>query len=147
MRKAILLGMAATAMATTGCARDRNESAGPATTRNFQVAGFERLEVGGPYEVTVTTGSAPTVRTSGGEREIERMVVDVETGTLKIYTKKRSGINFGWSGARHPVKLVVTVPRLIAAEIGGSGSIAVDKVTGDMFEAGVAGSGEVRLGQ
>jgi len=147
MRKAILLGMAATAMATTGCARDRNESAGPATTRNFPVAGFERLEVGGPYEVTVTTGSAPSVRASGGERAMERMVVEVENGTLKIYTKKRSGIHFGWSGARHPVKLVVTVPSLIAAEIGGSGSIAVDKVTGDMFEAGVAGSGEVRLGQ
>jgi hypothetical protein len=147
MRKAILLGMAAMTMAATGCARDRNESAGPATTRNFQVAGFERLEVGGPYQVTVTTGSAPSVRASGGERAIERMVVEVENGTLKIYTKKRSGINFGWSSKSHPVQLVVTVPRLIAAEIGGSGSISVDKVTGDMFEAGVAGSGEVRLGQ
>ena len=147
MRKAILLGMLAAAMAASGCARDRTESAGPATTRNFQVAGFERLEVGGPYEVTVTTGSAPSVRASGGERAIERMVVEVENGTLKIHSKKRSGINFGWSGTTHPVKLVVTVPRLVAAEIGGSGSITVDKVAGDMFEAGVAGSGEVRLGQ
>jgi hypothetical protein len=147
MRKAILLGMAATAMATSGCARDRNESAGPATTRNFHVAGFERLEVGGPYEVTVTTGGAPSVRASGGEHAIEQMVVEVENGTLKIYTKKRSGIHFGWSGSRHPVQLLVTVPRLVAAEIGGSGSISVDKVAGDMFEAGVAGSGELRLGQ
>ena len=147
MRKAIVIGAAAAAMAATGCARDRGESAGPATTRNFPVAGFERLEVGGPYEVTVTTGSAPSVRASGGEKAIDRMTVEVENGTLKIYTKKRGGIHFGWSGSRHPVKLVVTVPNLTSAEIAGSGSIAVDKVSGDSFDAGVAGSGDLRLGQ
>jgi hypothetical protein len=147
MRKAILLGMAAAVTASTGCARDRTESAGPATTRNFQVAGFERIEVGGPYEVIVTTGSAPSLRASGGENAIERMIVKVENGTLKIYTKKRSGMNFGWSDGHHPVKLAVTVPRLTAAQIAGSGSIAVDKVAGDSFDAGVAGSGDLRLGQ
>jgi len=148
MRKAIILGMATAVMAAAGCARDRGgESAGPATTRNFQVAGFERLEVGGPYEVTVTTGSAPSVRASGGERAIERMIVEVENGTLKIYSKKRNGMNFGWSSGNHTIKLAVTVPRLTVAQIAGSGSISVDKVAGDTFDAGVAGSGELRLGQ
>jgi len=147
MREAIVIGMAAAAAATAGCARDRGEAAGPATTRNFQVAGFERLEVSGPYEVIVATGSAPAVRASGGERAIERMIVEVENGTLKITTKKRSGMNFGWSDGRQPVKLAVTVPRLTAAEIAGSGSISVDKVAGDRFDAGIAGSGALRLGQ
>jgi hypothetical protein len=147
MRKAMLFGMAAAAAATAGCARERTELAGAATTRNFQVAGFERLEVGGPYEVTVTTGSTPSVRASGGEKAIERMIVQVINGTLKIYSKKRSGMNFGWSDGVHPVKLAVTVPNLSSAEIAGSGSISVDKVAGDSFNAGVAGSGELRLGQ
>jgi len=148
MRKAILLGMAAAAAAaSSGCARERAESAGTAITRNFQVAGFERLEVGGPYEVTVTTGSTPSVRASGGEKAIERMIVEVKNGTLKIYSKKRSGMNFGWSDGVHPVKLAVTVPHLSSAEIAGSGSISVDKMAGDSFNAGVAGSGELRLGQ
>jgi hypothetical protein len=146
MRSKIFLGMAAAAVATAGCARDREESAGPAITRNFPVTGFERLEVGGPYEVTVTTGSAPSVRASGGQRSIERMTVRVENGTLKIYTRKRSGMNFGaWQSGT--VKLAVTVPRLTGAEIAGSGSILVDKVAGDAFNAGVAGSGELRLGR
>ncbi len=141
MRKAIVLGMAASAVATAGCAR---EAAGQAT-RSFQVAGFERLEVGGPYEVTVTTGSAPSVRASGSQKAMERMIVEVDNGTLKIRTKKRS--NFDWSSRSGSVKLAVTVPRLTAAQIAGSGSIAVDKVAGDSFDAGVAGSGEVRLGR
>jgi hypothetical protein len=148
MRKAILMGMAVAATAIAGCARDRAEaSAGPATTRDFQVAGFERLEVGGPYEVTVTTGSAPSVRASGGEQAIERMVVEVVNGTLRIHPKKRSGMNLGWSGSIHPVKLAITVPRLTAAQIAGSGNIAVDKIAGDSFDAGIAGSGALRLGQ
>lgn len=146
MRKAIVTGAALAAMAAAGCSQSRGESPGPATTRNFQVAGFERIEVGGPYEVTVTTGGAPSVRASGGERAIERMIVEVENGTLKIYTKKRT-LNFGWSNRSGPVQLAVTVPRLTGAEIGGSGTIRVDKVSGDMFDAGVAGSGELSLGQ
>src|SRR5215210_4980775 len=118
MRKAIVIGMAAAAAASAGCARDREESAGPATTRNYQVGAFERLEVAGPYDVAVATGSAISVRAAGGERAIERMVVEVDNGTLKIHTKKRSGFNFGWSKS-FPVKLTVTVPRLTAAEIAG----------------------------
>src|SRR5688500_6931636 len=148
MRKAIALAMVIAAAASAGCARDRDrsESAGPATTRNYQVAGFERIAVAGPYEVTVSTGREPSVRAEGGERAIERMVVEVKAGTLQIHPKKRSGMNFGWSRS-HPVKLTVTVPSLVAAEIAGSGDIAVDKVSGALFEAGVAGSGDLRLGE
>ena len=146
MHKAILAAAIAAAAAASGCARDRQEPAGPATTRNFQVGAFERLEVAGPYDVTVATGGAPSVRASGGERAIERMVVEVKGGTLKIHPRKRSGIHFGWSKA-HPVKLTVTVPSLAAAEIAGSGDIEIDKIAGDSFEAGVAGSGNLRLGE
>ena len=146
MQKAILTGMIAAAAASAGCAKDRPESAGPATTRNYQVGPFDRLEVAGPYDVTVTTGSAPSVRASGGERAIERMVVEVKGRTLSIHTKKRSGFNFGWSNS-HPVKLTVTVPALTGAEIAGSGDISVNKVAGDLFEAGVAGSGNLRIGE
>ena len=146
MHKAMLAGMIATAAASAGCAKDRQESAGPAATRNYQVGPFDRLEVAGPYDVTVTTGSAPSVRASGGERAIERMVVEVKGRTLSIHTKKRSGFNFGWSNSL-PVKLTVTVPALSGAEIAGSGDISVNKVAGDLFEAGVAGSGNLRIGE
>ena len=147
MRKTILAASLAATMTSAGCARDRSESAGPATSRTYQVAGFERIEVGGPYDVTVTTGGAPAVRASGSERAIERLVVEVVNGTLRIHTKKRSGMSFGWSGSSDPVKLAVSVPRLTAADIAGSGSISVDKVIGDSFDAGIAGSGALRLGQ
>jgi hypothetical protein len=147
MRKAMLAGMIAAAAASAACAnKDHEEDAGPATTRNYQVRAFDRLEVAGPYDVTVTTGSASSVRASGGERAIERMVVEVKGRTLSIHTKKRSGLNFGWSNS-HPVKLTVTVPALVGTEIAGSGDVTVNKIAGDSFEAGVAGSGNLRLGE
>ncbi|HEU4705351.1 MAG TPA: head GIN domain-containing protein [Sphingomicrobium sp.] len=146
MHKAILAAMVAAAAASAGCARDRQESAGPPTSRTYPVGAFDRLEVAGPYDVTVTTGGAPSVRASGGERALERMVVEVKGGTLTIHPRKRSGLHFGWSKT-HKVTLNVTVPSLAAAEVAGSGNISVDKVRGDSFEAGVAGSGDVRLGE
>jgi hypothetical protein len=148
MHKAIIVGLLAAATALAGCGRDRDreESAGPATTRNYQVGAFDKLEVAGPYDVTVTTGSAPSVKASGGERAIERLVVEVKDGTLRIHPKKRSGMSFGWSRG-HPAKLTVTVPSLNSAEIAGSGDISVDKIAGDSFEGGIAGSGSLRLGQ
>ncbi|MEO6255535.1 MAG: head GIN domain-containing protein [Sphingomicrobium sp.] len=148
MRSAIVIGMAAATLASTGCARERSESPGPATTRNYQVGPFQRLEVAGPYDVTVATGGAPSVSASGGENAIAQMVVEVTGDTLKIHPEKRSGMSFGWSDSSGaPVKLTVTVPSLSAAELAGSGNIAVDKVAGDKFEAEVAGSGGLRLGQ
>ena len=148
MNKAIVMGIVAGAIASSGCARDRGESPGPPTTRNYQVGAFERLEVAGPYDVTVATGSAPSVQATGGERAIEKMVVEVENGTLKIHPKKRNGMSFNWSSHRGPpVKLTVTVPSLSAAEIAGSGDINVNKVAGDSFEGGIAGSGNLRLGE
>ncbi|MEO8176653.1 MAG: head GIN domain-containing protein [Sphingomicrobium sp.] len=147
MRTAIVIGMAAATLASAGCAREHGQSPGPATTRNYQIGPFQRLEVAGPYEVTVTTGGAPSVSASGSEDAIARMVVEVTGDTLRIHPEKRSRMSLGWSSNGAPVKLTVSVPSLSAAEIAGSGSIAVDKVAGDMFEAEVAGSGGLQLGQ
>lgn len=146
MRKALVTGMTAAAAVTAGCGQARSDP-GPATSRSYQVGAFDRIEVAGPYEVQVTTGSAPSVHATGGERAIERMVVEVKGDTLEIHPQKRKGWNFGWSRKAGAVKLTVTVPSLRAAEIAGSGDISVDKVTGARFEGEVAGSGDLRLAQ
>ena len=54
MRKAIVMGMVAAAATSAGCARDRNETGGPTVERDYQVGGFERIEVAGSYDVEST---------------------------------------------------------------------------------------------
>lgn len=146
MKSAILWGMAAMAVSACSSARGR-EDAGPTVSRNYQVGAFERIAVAGHYDVTVTTGGGPTVSATGGQRDIERMAVEVEGQTLKIHPVKRKGLNLGSWSSREPVRLTISVPRLIAAEIAGSGNVAIDKVAGDTFSGALAGSGELRVGQ
>lgn len=148
MDKAIFIAVAAAAGGLAACGEARGEEqGGPAVSRDYAVAGFDRIAVAGPYDVVVTTGSGPGVSATGGQRDIERMVVEVEGRTLKIHPKKRGGLNFGGWSKGDVVRLAVSVPSLAAAEIAGSGNVAVDKVTGDRFDGAVAGSGDLRIGQ
>lgn len=134
------------AAALAGCSESRGETGGPQVSRNYQVAAFDKIEVMGPYEVTVTTGGQPGAQASGAERDIERMVVEVENGTLKIHPRKRNGFGIDFSSS-DTVRLNVSAPRLAAAGIAGSGDISVDRVTGDSFAGDIAGSGNLNLGQ
>lgn len=136
---AILLGAA-------GCNAARGEETAPSVSRNFDVGAFDQIKVAGPYEVEVATGSGPSVRATGTERAMERLVVEVEGSTLKIHPKNRKGFSIGWSKDRK-VALQVTVPALRGAEVAGSGDISIDKVSGEHFKGGIAGSGGLRLGQ
>lgn len=146
MRIPTVLAAAAIAIAATGCTGARSQDSGPTVQRNYPIGAFDRIEVAGPYEVEVRTGADPGVSASGPERAIERMVVEVDGGTLKVHPRRRNGLNFNWSNDE-TVRLAVTVPSLRGADIAGSGTISVDRVAGEMFEGGVAGSGDLRLGQ
>lgn len=147
MGKAMLAGMAAVAMVVGGCseARSQASASGPAVERSYQVGQFTRIQVSGPYTVQVRTGAAPSVRASGSDAALQRMEVEVDGATLKIRPRKERGRI--WSNNRvEPVRLAVTVPRLAAAAIAGSGEIEVDRIAGDSFDGSVAGSGDLRLG-
>ena len=146
MRRFLLPASAAIALTAAGCNAARSEEPGPSVNRSYQVGAFDQIEVAGHYEVRVTTGSAPSVRASGPDKAIDKMVVEVEGNTLKIHPRKKRGFNLGWS-RDHKVTLEVTVPALRGAEINGSGDVRVDKVSGDHFEGGIAGSGALALGQ
>lgn len=145
MRTAIAAGILAVAVSVAGCARDRAETAGPEVERNYQVGGFDKIELAGAYEATVRTGAAPSVHAKGGENVLERLVVEVEDGTLKVYPKRRNGLHWGGWGKGGKIELAITVPALRAAELAGSGGLRIDRVTGDSFEGGVAGSGNINV--
>lgn len=147
--RSLILASSAIVLAVSACGASgagRDEPAGPSVARSYTVGSFDKIEVAGPYEVTVTTGTAASVRASGPDNLIEKMVVEIEGNTLKIHPQKQRGMNFGWSRG-HKVALQVTVPSLRAAEIAGSSEISIDKVTGERFEGGIAGSGDLKLGR
>ena len=143
MRKAVALGAIIAAIAASACAQSRGESGGPTVERDFQVGGFERIEVAGHYDVDVRTGAAPSVHASGPEKELERLIVEVRGDRLLIHTKRGFNMNFS-SGS--PTRITVTVPKLSGASIAGSGGITVDKVASERFNGEIAGSGDLKVG-
>jgi len=146
MRKSIVTAIVAASTATSACGHTRSEDGGPTVARNYQVGGFDQIEVAGPYNVTVRTGAAPSVAARGPQRMIEHMVVEVRGGKLLIHSERQKGwFHTGWN-FHGQVDLAVTVPQLRGATIAGSGDVRVDQVKGDAFEGTVAGSGGLDVG-
>jgi hypothetical protein len=145
MRKSLVAAIAASA-ALSGCQAHRDEDGGANVSRTYHVGNFHQIEVAGPYDVNVRTGSNPGVSGTGPEKLLGRTIVEVRGDKLLIRPEEHRGwFNFGWS--RHgKASFTVTVPQLSGAEIAGSGDIHVDRVQGERFEGGVAGSGSIALG-
>ena len=140
MRVAVLMGVAAVA-ALAGCSQARSENGGPTVERSYSVGNFDKIDLAGAYDVTVRTGSAVSVKASGGEKVLERLKVEVRDGTLVIEPRER-----GWNWGNHgTVKVDVTVPSLSGAQLSGACDIKIDQVKGDRFEGGVKGAGDLTV--
>jgi hypothetical protein len=140
MSKALVPVIAASAL-LAGC-QVHAQDGGPTVNKNYSVGNFSAIEVAGPYEVEVRTGSNPSVAARGGEKLLERTIVEVQGDKLVIHPQKQHGF-FQWSFGHGGAHFVVTVPQLHGATIAGSGDIKVDKVAGPAFEGEVAGSGGI----
>jgi hypothetical protein len=115
---------------------------GSGTTRTYQVAGFNGIDLRGSDDVDVRVGTGFSVRAEGPSEQLDRLKIDRDGETLNI--GRKNGANFGWSkGAK--VKVYVTLPRLTDANVSGSGNMAVDRVEGGEFEGGIAGSGNLDI--
>lgn len=145
MRTAMLAAVAATALVSAGCGRAEGEQDNsPRIGRSYPVGQFDRVELAGAYNVTIATGKAPSVSAVGSQKAIDRLVVEVEGGVLKIRPEKKRGFSIGWSNAR-PVQLTITTQSLAGADLAGSGDIVIDRVSGDSFDGTVAGAGSLEV--
>lgn len=140
MRKALVAGIITVAAATAAY----GQSDGPTESRNYPVGSFDRIDSAGPYHVEVRTGAAQSVSASGPREMMERMVVEVRDGELRIHPL-RERENFK-SNDRGRVTVMVTVPQLRGAGLAGSGDMRIDQVRGDSFDGSVAGSGNLLVG-
>lgn len=146
MRKALLIGVAAAAVAVAGCSWHHDEDGGPMVQRSYQVGNFDQVTVAGPFDVTIRTGSGPTVSARGNQKLIDRLEVEVKGNRLEIRPERNHGFfNWGWGSSTGQGTIAITVPTLSAATLAGSGDLDIDKVQGDRFEGQIAGSGDLKV--
>ncbi|MHA6721970.1 GIN domain-containing protein [Sphingomonas sp. RS2018] len=114
-----------------------------AEERRFMFAGFDRIRVEGPFEVTVVRGS-PDVVAVGDTLALDRVSVRADGRTLVV----TAGIN-GWGGFPGDAKPAPVV-RISAAELRsivvlGGGRVTVDRLSGQRVDAAVSGAGSLSV--
>jgi len=111
---------------------------GVTASEDRQVADFTEVQLSGSFEVEVEVGPSKSVRVEADDNIVPLISTAVVGSTLKIAT--RQGFSTG-----QPVKVWVTVPRLLGVDHSGSGSVHAHGIDGERFVARLQGSGSIRL--
>lgn len=115
--------------------------AGAADRRESRpVPEFTAIGLSAPVKVHVTQGEAPGVELQGDEAALADIETVVEGSTLRIRLRKDV---HRWS---HKVDARVTMPRIDALAIAGSGDILAPSITGESLKVSISGSGDVKVG-
>jgi hypothetical protein len=115
-----------------------------AAERRYAVTDFDRIEISGPFVVSVSTGRGSSARATGSSAAIERVSIEVQGRTLRIKPNRSS-----WGGypgeATGSVRIDLTTHNLRSASVSGSGALTIDKAKAMRFDAAVAGTGRLAL--
>lgn len=146
MRLLRAAAIAAVLLSSAGCGIGLHaQDAGPTVNRNYNVSGFNRIAVAGPYDVTVTAAGTPAVAAHGGEKLLDETVVEVVDGELRIRPKEHNGLRWGWHHNGKTSFSVTSAGALSAAAIAGSGGVRIDHAGAPSFKGSVAGSGDLDI--
>ncbi len=108
--------------------------------RHYAVSGFDKVALGAAGDVTVRTGQAFGLTVTGEPGQLDTLKVTRDGSTLTLGHK--AGTHWSGSGKIH---WVVTMPRIAGADIGGSGSIRIDRAEGQDFHGNIGGSGDLSV--
>lgn len=114
-------------------------------SRNFEIAGFEKIRVEGPFKVRLTTGVPPSAKATGPQSGIDRIAIDLVGRTLVIHNSLSA-----WSGTLDsdnsgPVEVVIGTHDLNAATLMGAGTLEISAVKGLSFDLSAQGSGQIAI--
>lgn len=118
-------------------------SVGPITTQSYPLTGFIGVEVAGPDDITVRQGDSFSISARGRKETLDRLEIRLD-GTKLVIGRKREGFSFS-NHDDDDLDIAITMPRLDALRLTGSGSIIADTVDGDAVEAVVTGSGDLKI--
>jgi hypothetical protein len=139
---AVRFSIAALALAACGGAALAAQSA--VIDRSYRVASFDKVASAGPNLVVVHVGGPVSVTARGPADMLEKMEVVVERGALQIRPRREFRQHFDWRGIK-PATFTVSMPRVSAASLVGSGDMKVDRAEGGRFDGSVAGSGNLDI--
>jgi len=118
-----------------GSSTSSTHGSGVPVTQARDVASFTSVELAGSNNVVVRVGASQSVVVKAGDNLIDRVTTEVMSGTLVI------GNTPGSFSTKSPMSVEVTVPRLNALTLTGSGNIVVDDIEAESLKVDLPGSG------
>jgi len=104
--------------------------------RTFDLTGFDKLDMGSAFVITVTQSSNFRIDAAGREQDLKDLVVKVSGGKLHI------GYPSNWSGWRNrkEVHITITMPKLVAVDFSGASKAKVSGFSSDNFAINLSGA-------
>jgi hypothetical protein len=115
---------------------------GPGATRTYAATGFTGVDLRGSDDVDVKMGANFSVTAEGDPKVLDLLEIQVVDGTLRVRRKDNSGT---WFDNDKGAKIHVVMPRLVDADVAGSGNLTVERAEGDV-SGDVSGSGNLEIG-
>ena len=132
-------------LAPVACSADADDDRTPGVAaigsggeRHYPVSGFDKVALGAAGDVEVRTGQAFGLTVSGDPATLDTLKVTRDGSTLGL--GRKAGVHWDKAGK---VRWLVTMPRISEANIGGSGTVRIDKVDGGSFTGNIGGSGNI----
>ena len=113
--------------------------------RTFEIAGFEKIRVEGPFKVRLTTGVPPSAKATGPQSALDRVAVEIIGRTLVIHNSLSAWGGTLGSDDSGPVEVVIGTHELNAASLTGAGSLEINSVKGLSFDLSAQGSGQIAI--
>ena len=113
--------------------------------RTFEIAGFEKIRVEGPFKVRLTTGVPPSAKATGPQSALDRVAIEIIGRTLVIHNSLSAWGGTLDSGDSGPVEVVIGTHELNAASLTGAGSLEINAVKGLSFDLSAQGSGQIAI--
>lgn len=109
---------------------------GASATDDRALATFDRIEVGGAFDVDVRVGGSPGAVVTGDDNLVPLVETEVRGRTLHIRSDRRLRPTAG-------LRVEVTAPALDALAVSGASEVSATGVRSSAFQASVSGSGEL----
>jgi hypothetical protein len=116
-----------------------------AAERRYSVTDFDRLQVDGPYQVSLTTGRSTSAVATGDQAALDRVSIEVQGKVLRI-RPNRSAWGGPAGGGNGSVRIAVTTQDLRSATVIGSGAVEIDRARALRFDVNLSGSGRIAIG-
>ena len=104
--------------------------------RTFNVSGFDKLEIGSSFIITVTQGNDYKVDIRGREQDVKEVMAKVSDNTLDIHYPSNWG---GWKN-RKEVYVTITMPKLAGVEFSGASKSNVSGFSSEKLAIEVSGA-------